>query len=176
VLNIRTNWSIHPISDTSCHVINDDIQSLVFNVLLGGVFKRVPELPGFSYCSSQLTVSILSTQALARLLYTDCSQVKVNVMLRPTINWPVYLGVRHPSHLEPMTKFVLLSASCVFIDVGRPLMEGWLCSLQLLLGLANAVILRVQVESLGSLLLVTHPLHGPHRKYLSQQLFYCCMM
>jgi hypothetical protein len=41
-----------------------------------------------------------------------------------------------------MTRFVLLSDSCVFVDVGVPsLMREQVCSLQLLLGLASTIIL-----------------------------------
>jgi hypothetical protein len=40
-------------------------------------------------------------------------------MLRPTVSREVNLGVKHPS--EAYTRFLLLSDSCGFGDVGRPL-------------------------------------------------------
>jgi hypothetical protein len=43
-------------------------------------------------------------------------------------------------HLGPKTRF-LMSGSCGFVDVGRPLTRGKVCRLQLLLVLASAVIL-----------------------------------
>jgi hypothetical protein len=46
-------------------------------------------------------------------------RVKVKVMLRPTVSRPVCLGVK--PHLGPKTRFLLLSDSCGFAHVGRPL-------------------------------------------------------
>jgi hypothetical protein len=40
-------------------------------------------------------------------------------MLRSTVTRPVCLGVK--PHLEPKNRFLLLSDSCWFVDVGRPL-------------------------------------------------------
>jgi hypothetical protein len=45
--------------------------------------------------------------------------VKVKIMLRPTGSRPVFLGVK--PYLRPKTKFLLLSGSCGFVNVGRPL-------------------------------------------------------
>jgi hypothetical protein len=44
-------------------------------------------------------------------------EVKVKVMLRPTVSRPVSLGVK--PHLVPKTRFLLLSDSCGFVDVER---------------------------------------------------------
>jgi hypothetical protein len=43
-------------------------------------------------------------------------------MLRPTVSRPVCPGVK--PHLRPKTRFLLLSDSCGFVDVGRPLWRG----------------------------------------------------
>jgi hypothetical protein len=65
---------------------------------------------------------------------------KVEVMLLPTVSWPVCLGVK--THLGTKIRFLLLSDSCGFLDVGALfLTRGRLCRLQLLLYLASAVIL-----------------------------------
>jgi hypothetical protein len=40
-------------------------------------------------------------------------------MLRSTVSRPIYLGAK--PHLGPETRFLLLSDSCGFVDVGRPL-------------------------------------------------------
>jgi hypothetical protein len=40
-------------------------------------------------------------------------------MLRPTVSRPVYLGVKHQSRAQ--ARFLLLSDSCWFVHVGRPL-------------------------------------------------------
>jgi hypothetical protein len=45
--------------------------------------------------------------------------VRVKVMLLPTVSRPVSLGVK--PHLGPKTRFLLLSDSCGFVDVGHPL-------------------------------------------------------
>jgi hypothetical protein len=62
----------------------------------------------------------------------------VNIMLWPTVSWPVCLGVK--PHLGPKTRFLLRSDSCDFIDVFSMTRER-VCRLQLLLALASAVIL-----------------------------------
>jgi hypothetical protein len=68
-------------------------------------------------------------------------------MLRKTVSRPVSLGV--DPHLGSKTRSWLLSDSCVFVDVGRPLRrEDGSVSLQLLLAVASAVILGS--ESLGT--------------------------
>jgi hypothetical protein len=52
-------------------------------------------------------------------------------VLRSTVSRPVCLGVR--PHLGPETRFLLLSNSCGFVDVGAPLLtRGRVCRLQLL--------------------------------------------
>jgi hypothetical protein len=61
-------------------------------------------------------------------------------MLRPTISRPVCLGVK--PHLGPKTKFLLLSDSYGFVDVGIPsVTRGGVSRLQFVLVLASAVIL-----------------------------------
>jgi hypothetical protein len=67
------------------------------------------------------------------------SRIWVEVMLRPTVS---RLSVLVPgTHLGPTTTFVLLSDSCRFVDVGRPLWWGEESSLQMQLCLASTVIL-----------------------------------
>jgi hypothetical protein len=55
----------------------------------------------------------LSVQALQNWL------CQVKIMLRPTISRPGCLGVK--PHLGHKARFLLLSDSCAFVDVGRPL-------------------------------------------------------
>jgi hypothetical protein len=51
-------------------------------------------------------------------------KVKVKVTLQPTVSRPVCLGAR--PHLGLKIRFLLLSDSCRFVDVGRPLWrEDW---------------------------------------------------
>jgi hypothetical protein len=69
-------------------------------------------------------------------------QIKVKVILRPTVSWPVRLGVRHPSGTRDQF-FLLLEIFfrqlrvCYF--VAPSLMRGRVCNLLLLLVLASAV-------------------------------------
>jgi hypothetical protein len=46
-------------------------------------------------------------------------EVKVKIMLRPTVGRLVFLGVK--PYLGPKTRILLLLDSCGFVDVGRPL-------------------------------------------------------
>jgi hypothetical protein len=46
-------------------------------------------------------------------------QVRIEVMLRPTVHRPVSLGVK--PYLGPKGRFLLMSKICRFVDVGRPI-------------------------------------------------------
>jgi hypothetical protein len=73
----------------------------------------VSGLPKFHW----LLTSNFSCQFSTGRQLTPQSQVKVT--LWPTVSWPVSPGVK--PHLGPKTRFLLLSDSCGFVDVGRPL-------------------------------------------------------
>jgi hypothetical protein len=63
-----------------------------------------------------------------------------SLMLRQAVSRPVCLGP-----LGLTTRFLLLSHSCGFVDVGRSLLtRGRICRLKLLLSLANVVILEFE--------------------------------
>jgi hypothetical protein len=98
--------------------------------LLGGGFQRRTFV-----CASGLT-SLQAGDHLTPTAYCNCSfqlvfpsaassraelthKVKVKVMFD---QWPVGQSILVSStHLEPKTRFLLLSDSCGFVDVGRPL-------------------------------------------------------
>jgi hypothetical protein len=73
-------------------------------------------------------------------LSTDSTQVKFKFMLdRRSVGQCVLVS---STHLGPKTRFLLLSDSCGFVDVGvHSLTSGRVCRLQFLPGLASAVIL-----------------------------------
>jgi hypothetical protein len=69
-------------------------------------------------------------------MHSDLREVEVEVKLRPTINWPVRLGVRHPSATRdqfffPLEIFFRQLLVCYF--VAPSLTRGRVCNLQLLL-------------------------------------------
>jgi hypothetical protein len=49
------------------------------------------------------------------------SQIRIKVILRPTVSRPVCLGVRYPSGDSHQFFLLSITASCWFVDVGRPL-------------------------------------------------------
>jgi hypothetical protein len=61
----------------------------------------------------------LYEQAFGLLNPLKIDQVEVKITLRPTVSRPVCLGAK--PYLRPKTRFLLLSDSCGFVDVGRPL-------------------------------------------------------
>jgi hypothetical protein len=68
--------------------------------------------------------------------------LKVKVILRPTVSWPVHLGVGHPSGIRDQFFFLLkifFRQSRVCYSIGPSLMRRWVCNLLLLLVLASAV-------------------------------------
>jgi hypothetical protein len=90
--------------------------------------------------------------------YTDFTQLKVKILLRPTA---VCLCVKSPTWAK--ARFLLLWDSCGFVDVGRPLWH--VCRLQLLLALASAVILGSK-SRVGSDILLPQIRDSPNMKGL----------
>jgi hypothetical protein len=75
---------------------------------------EIPQLP----CSGPNQLATVSH------LTSSCNwliQAKVKVKLRPTVIWPVSLGVK--PHMGPKTRCLLLSDSLVFVDVVLPLLQ-----------------------------------------------------
>jgi hypothetical protein len=70
-----------------------------------------PELPLLT-CSSQLLTT-------GSNLWHTRSKLKLKFKLRPTVNWPVYLGVGFPSGTHDQILFCI--DNCMFLDVWWPL-------------------------------------------------------
>jgi hypothetical protein len=104
-----------------------------------------------SVFSSAVTYLVLIYESLRTnedSFATSNRTLSQSLMLRPTVSRPVCLGIN--THLGLTTRFLVLSDSCGFADVGAfSLTRGRVCRLQLLLDLASAVILGL--ESRGTL-------------------------
>jgi hypothetical protein len=77
--------------------------------------------PGTTVYDDLRRICLPTASSRLKTLYTSQMDrlVKVKVLLRPTASRPVCLGVKHP--YGPKTRFSLLSDSCGFVVVGRPL-------------------------------------------------------
>jgi hypothetical protein len=83
--------------------------------------------------------------------------LEVEVMLWPTVTWPVCLGVGHPS--GPHRQIFIIAGHLQVSCCGAPsLMRGWLCNLliKLLLSLANTVTLRSKSQRTHDHILLSH--------------------
>jgi hypothetical protein len=64
-------------------------------------------------------LTCLLVRVLLPLLLTRNCRERLSLTLRPTVSRPVRLEIKHPSGVT--TRSLLLSDSCGFVDLGRPL-------------------------------------------------------
>jgi hypothetical protein len=89
---------------------------------------------------------------LLRLNY-DCLVLSLSLMLRPTVSWPVYLRIKHPS-LAYDQIFIIVRQLQVCWCGALSLTRGRVCRLHLLLVLVSTVILGFESRGiLGHILL-----------------------
>jgi hypothetical protein len=69
--------------------------------------------------------------------------LSLSLMLRPTVSWPLCLGIKHPSEAYDQIFITVRQLRVCWCGV-LSLMRGWVCHLQLLLALASTVILRCE--------------------------------
>jgi hypothetical protein len=112
------------------------------------------------------------------VLQSDHAEVEVEVKLRPTVNRPVRLGVKHPSGTRDQFFFLLeiffrQLRVCYF--VAPSLTRGWVCNLLLLLVLASAVPLGSEPRGTQTHILLSQFLRLPQprgpgpRNYIPQE-------
>jgi hypothetical protein len=115
-------------------------------------FLRVPKLSpasATSICNSQLSAflqSLFPTDLLLTRTLLKLTKVKfkVKIMLRPTVTWPVCLGVKDLSGAWDQIFITVRQLRVCWCEVPS-LMKGWVRRLQLLLALAQHSHSRVQV-------------------------------
>jgi hypothetical protein len=89
----------------------------------------------YNGCSVTSTVVSLATAKFKPLVFTY--NVKVKVMLRPTVSRPICLGIKHPSGTYDQI-FITVRQLLVCWRGALSLTRGRVCRLQLLLALASA--------------------------------------
>jgi hypothetical protein len=104
-MDLLTPHSTHLVS-TSNYSGTADLHTLQINV---AHTKSLPPHSVFICCCLPSEWQLPSN-------WTNC-RVESSLMLQPTVSGPVCLGTKH--HLGLMTRFLLLSDSCGFLDVGH---------------------------------------------------------
>jgi hypothetical protein len=93
------------------------------------------------------------------------TKAKVKIILRPTVSRPVRLGVRHPTGTRDQFFFLLeifFSQLRAFYFVAPSLTRGLVCSLLLLLVVANAVALGSESHGTQDHILLSQLMRLPH--------------
>jgi hypothetical protein len=96
-------------------------------------------VPNSRYCSASMLMPLLPGDCLTTNPLLLLAESQSYVMTENSVSQPVLVS---STHLGPKTRFLLLSDSCGFVDVGHPILTwGQVCHLQLQLSLTCIVIL-----------------------------------
>jgi hypothetical protein len=96
--------------------------------------------PFFSPLTTRRATVEVFDNASTRDVSVDSFWVSLSLMIRSTVSRPGYLGIKHPSGAYDQISITVRHLRFCWCGVFS-LTRGWVCPSQLLLGLANAVIL-----------------------------------
>jgi hypothetical protein len=119
-----------------------------------------------SRCLAALpTVEVLPFCTVFSLYFSSLLYLSLSLKLRPTVNWPVCLGIKHPSGANDQI-FIIVRPLRVCWCGALSLTRGQVCHLQLLLVLACAVIFGSESRGTRDHILLSQNQDFPFRRLL----------
>jgi hypothetical protein len=130
---------------------------------LGNTFRKMDLFPSSEERKVPIVFRSLERAKLNH--WTTTNKVKVKVMLRPTISRPVCLAIKHPSRAYDQISVTVRGLRVCWF--GTPWQTRWrVRRLQLLLALANTVILGSESHGARNHILLAQIRNFPFRRHL----------